>query len=211
MAENKFTSLPCTEFLQQLASKSPVPGGGGAAALAGATGAALGGMVCSLTLGKKKYAAVQDEVAALQQHLTELRERLLALAERDAEVFAPLAACYSMPTETPEQRSAKERAMSAALTDAVAVPLEIMELCAAALPLIDRTAAIGSALAVSDAGCAAAICKAALQSAYLNVLINTKSMTDRGAAEALSARAEALLAGGDGADATFAAVRARLV
>lgn len=201
----------CTRFLAELAGKAPVPGGGGAAALVGAAGVALGNMVGCLTTGKKKYAAVEADIQALNARAEALRRELEALVQADAEAFAPLAAAYSLPKDTPAQAAHKAAVLDAALDTACAVPLEIMQKCAEGIVLVEQYAAKGSVLAVSDAGCAAALCKAALQSASLNVFINTKLMTDRTHAAALDAQADALLNEYvPRADAVFASVTNKL-
>ncbi len=187
------TEKSCAEFVSVLASKAPVPGGGGASALCGAVGTALGSMVGSLTVGKKKYAAVEAEIREYQARCGALQAELLALVEKDAEVFAPLAAAYGLPKDTEEQRLCRERVMEAALAAASEVPLMIMEKCCAAIVLMEQFAAKGSKLAVSDAGVGAALCRAALEGAALNVFINTKAMKDRARADALDARADAML------------------
>ena len=201
----------CTQFLAELAGKAPVPGGGGAAALVGAAGVALGNMVGCLTTGKKKYAAVEADIQALNARAEALRRELEALVQADAEAFAPLAAAYGLPKDTPAQAAHKAAVLDAALNTACAVPLEIMQKCAEGIVLVEEYAAKGSVLAVSDAGCAAALCKAALQSASLNVFINTKLMTDRPRADALDAQADALLNEYiPQADAVFASVTNKL-
>lgn len=201
----------CTQFLAELAGKAPVPGGGGAAALVGAAGVALGNMVGCLTTGKKKYAAVEADIQALNARAEALRRELEALVQADAEAFAPLAAAYGLPKDTPAQAAHKAAVLEAALNTACAVPLEIMQKCAEGIVLVEEYAAKGSVLAVSDAGCAAALCKAALQSASLNVFINTKLMTDRPRADALDAQADALLNEYiPRADAVFASVTNKL-
>lgn len=201
----------CTRFLAELAGKAPVPGGGGAAALVGAAGVALGNMVGCLTTGKKKYAAVEADIQALNARAEALRRELEALVQADAEAFAPLAAAYGLPKDTPAQAAHKAAVLEAALDTACAVPLEIMQKCAEGIVLVEQYAAKGSVLAVSDAGCAAALCKAALQSASLNVFINTKLMTDRPRADALDAQADALLNEYiPRADAVFASVTNKL-
>ena len=186
-------NLSCEGFLEELASKAAAPGGGGASALAGAAGVALGNMVGSLTVGKKKYAAVEADIQALNARAEALRGELEALVQADAEAFAPLAAAYGLPKDTPEQAAHKAAVLKKALDAACAVPLQIMEKCAEGITLAEEYAAKGSVLAVSDAGCAATLCKAALQAASLNVFINTKLMTDRSCAGALDARADSLL------------------
>ena len=181
-------------FLQALSEKTPIPGGGGASALIGAIGIALGSMVGSLTVGKPKYAAVDEEMQRLIRESNALRKELLTLMDRDAEVFSPLARTYAMPTQTEQQRAEKTNAMEPALRAAAEVPLSIMEKCCSALDMISEFAKKGSRLAISDAGCAAAICTAALKSACLNVLINTKTMQDRKYAQLLIDRANQILA-----------------
>ena len=155
----------CGQFLAELAGKAPTPGGGGASALVGAAGVALGNMVGSLTTGKKKYAAVEAGIQALNARAETLRRELEALVQADAEAFAPLAAAYGLPKDTPEQAAHKAAVLEKALDAACAVPLQIMEKCAEGITLAEEYAAKGSVLAVSDAGCAAALCKAALPQA----------------------------------------------
>ena len=176
-----FSTVPCNEFVEVLASKAPVPGGGGASALVGAIGTALGNMVGSLTVGKKKYADVEEEMWELKKKADELQKELLHLIERDAEVFEPLSKAYGMPRETEEEKAEKARVM------------EIVEKCCEAIEIIVEFAAKGSTLAISDAGVGAAFCKAALQGASLNVYINTKSMKNREYAEELNAKCDAML------------------
>jgi formiminotetrahydrofolate cyclodeaminase len=207
----KITDNSCAEFVRVLATKAPVPGGGGASALCGAIGTALGNMVGSLTVGKKRYAAVEPEIKAMQAKCDALQAELLALVEKDAEAFAPLAAAYGLPKDTPEQTAEKDRVMEAALKAACEVPLAIMQRCCEAVELMEGFAAKGSKIAVSDAGVGAALCRAALEGASLNVFINTKAMKDRAAAAAFDAKANALL--GEfvpRAQATFDAVSAQL-
>ena len=205
-----FTQLSCARFIEELASKAPIPGGGGASALVGAVGAALGNMVGSLTVGKKKYADVQEDILTLKARTDKLQAEFLALVERDAEVFEPLSRAYGLPKDTPEQQAEKERVMEAALKEACAVPLQIMEKCGEAIELHREFAAKGTALAISDVGVGVALCKAALQGASLNVFINTKAMTDRAEAERANARAEELLDKyTDLADEIYSAVAAR--
>lgn len=188
-----FSTVPCNEFVEVLASKAPVPGGGGASALVGAVGTALGNMVGSLTVGKKKYADVEEEMYDMKEKATKLQEELLRLVERDAEVFEPLSRAYGMPRATEEEKAEKARVMEGALREACSVPMEIMEKCCEAIKLLEVFAEKGSTLAISDAGVGAAMCKAALLGASLNVYINTKSMKDRDYADELNARCDAML------------------
>ena len=188
-----FSTVPCNEFVEVLASKAPVPGGGGASALVGAIGTALGNMVGSLTVGKKKYADVEEEMWELKAKSDKLQAELLRLIERDAEVFEPLSKAYGMPRATEEEKAEKARVMEIVLKDACSVPMEIMEKCCEAIDIIVEFAAKGSALAISDAGVSVAFCKAALKGASLNVYINTKSMQNREYAEELNAKCDAML------------------
>lgn len=165
-----------TEFSNILSTKEPVPGGGGASAYVGALGIALGEMVGSLTVGKKKYADVEAEIIEYNLKAAEIRHEFEHLVERDAEVFFPLSQAYGMPKDTEEQREEKERVLQEALVDATMVPLEIARLAVKALDLVDAYANKGSVIAVSDAGCAAAFLRASLEGAKLNVLINTRLM-----------------------------------
>lgn len=187
-------NLSCEAFLEDLAGSAPAPGGGGAAALVGAAGAALGNMVGSLTVGKKKYAAVEADILVLNRRAAALRKRLEGLVQADADAFTPLAAAYKLPKETPEQQAHKAAVLEAALEGACAVPLEIMSACCEGITLAVEYAEKGSVMAVSDAGCAALFCKAALQAAGLNVSINTRLMADNAHAAALNAQADAMLA-----------------
>ena len=189
-----FTTKTCEEFVDVLASKAPVPGGGGASALVGAIGMALGNMVGSLTVGKKKYADVEADIIALKEKATALQAK-----------------AYGMPRETEEEKAEKARVMAIVLKDACAVPMEIMEKCCEAIDVIEEFAAKGSALAISDAGVGVTFCKAALLGASLNVFINTKSMADKEYAASLNEKADKMIADySKKADDIFAAVNARL-
>ena len=179
-----FANASCAEFVRVLASNAPVPGGGGASALVGAIGTALGNMVGSLTVGKKKYADVETEILALKAKCDALQQELLDQIAADAEGFAPLAKAYGIPKDDPS----REETLEAATLVACRVPVRIMELCCESLEAIREFAKKGSRLAVSDAGCGAVCVKAALQAASLNVFINTKTLRDRETAESLNAR-----------------------
>lgn len=188
-----FTKQTCEEFIEILASKEPVPGGGGAAALVGAIGMALGNMVGSLTLGKKKYASVQDEIHEIKKRADDLQKELIFLMQRDAEVFVPLSRAYKMPKDTEEQKAKKSRVIAAALKECCDIPLEIMKKCCEAIDLHEEFATKGTLMAISDAGCGVICCKAALQAASLNVFINTKSMEDHIMAGKYNQKANSML------------------
>lgn len=201
----------CDNFVEVLASKEAVPGGGGASALVGAVGVALGNMVGSLTVGKKKYAEVEADIIALKAKADALQKDLLDLMQKDADSFEPLAKAYGLPKDTAEQQAEKARVMEAASREACDVPVQIMEKCCEGIELQKEFAAKGSALALSDAGVGVVFCKSALQGASLNVFINTKSMTDRAYAEEINKKAEAMLTKYNAmADEIFNYVRERL-
>ena len=183
------TLASCREFVTVLASDAPAPGGGGAAALVGAIGTALGNMVGSLTVGKKKYAAVEEEIIALKAKCDELQTKLLNQVEMDEINFLPLAKAYGIPKDDPN----RDKVMEEATIIACSTPMHIMELCCEAIDCIKVFADKGSRLAVSDAGCGAVCCKAALQAASLNVFINTKSLKNREVAEEMNAKAIGML------------------
>ena len=183
------TMESCRKFVEVLASNAPAPGGGGAAALVGAIGTALGNMVGSLTVGKKKYAAVEEEIIALQAKCDQLQKDLLDQVEADEVNFLPLAKAYGIPKDDPN----RDKIMEEATIIACSTPMKIMELCCEAIDAIAVFAEKGSRLAVSDAGCGAVCCKAALQAASLNVFINTKSLKNREVAEQMNAKANGML------------------
>ena len=180
-----FTEHSCREFIDVLASSAPIPGGGGASALVGAIGVALGNMVGSLTVGKKRYADVEEDIIRCKKEADEITKRLLELVAKDAEVFEPLSKAYSLPKSTPEELAKKEEVMAVVLKDACEVPLEIMN-------LMKEFAEKGSRIALSDAGVGATLLKSALQGASLNIYINTKSMKDRVLAQQLNDETDSL-------------------
>ena len=186
-------SMTIQEFLDVLSSKEPVPGGGGASALAGALGNALGQMVANLTIGKKKYALVEDEIKELAERMKGIQGQFTQLADQDAKVFAPLAKCYSLPSDTEEEKAYKAEVMEARLLDASLVPMEIMEKASEMLEIMDILADKGSRMAVSDVGVGVQFIRTALLGAVMNVYINTKSMKNREKAEEMNEKAERLI------------------
>ncbi|MCB6994198.1 cyclodeaminase/cyclohydrolase family protein [bacterium 210820-DFI.6.37] len=188
-----YTKESCESFVKVLSSKEPTPGGGGASALVGAVGTALGSMVGSLTIGKKKYKEVEEEIKAMTGQAQILQQELLELVQKDADSFAPLAAAYGMPKDTRKQQEEKERVLEEALKEACSVPFEIMEKCCRGIDLCGEFAEKGSKLAISDAGAGASFCRAALQSASLNIYINTKSVKDRAFAKEANQKADEML------------------
>ena len=199
------TTASCREFVTVLASNEPAPGGGGAAALVAALGTALGNMVGSLTVGKKKYAEVEEEIIALKAKCDALQTELLNQVEADEVNFLPLAKAYGIPKDDPT----RDAVMEEATLIACSTPMKIMELCCEAIEYIAVFAAKGSRLAVSDAGCGAVCCKAALQAASLNVFINTKTLKNREKAEEMNNYCLKMLSEyGAKADAIFNTVKA---
>ncbi len=186
-------NLSCSDFINKLASNEPVPGGGGASALTAAIGVGLGNMVGSLTVGKKKYADVEERIIQLKKRSDELQERLLDLINEDAKQFKPLSDAYRLPSETDEEKTYKEAQMKICLKMACSVPIEIMELCCEGIDIVSEFAKKGSKLAVSDAGVGASFLRASLIGASMNVFINTKLMKDRDDADELNKKAEDML------------------
>ena len=184
----------CTEFIDVLASSAPVPGGGGAAAYVGAIGMALGSMVGNLTLGKKKYADVQDDIKKILNKAENIQTALIDLVEQDASVFEPLSKAYGLPKSTEEERLYKNKKMEECLKLACSVPLKIMEKAVDAIALHEELADKGTKIALSDVGVGVLFCKSALMGASLNVFINTKLMQDRTYAEAINVSSEKMLA-----------------
>ena len=165
-------------FLDELASGAPTPGGGGAAALAGAMGAALISMVCNLTIGRKRYADAEDEMRSLLDRAEMLRHELQQLAEEDVIVFNRLSAAYKLPRTTDADIAIRRDAIQSALKRATEVPLRTARAAAAIVPLCPPVAERGNQAAVSDVGVAVLLAQAAVRSALLNVDINLRSIED---------------------------------
>lgn len=175
----------CSDFIQDLSSKAPVPGGGGASAYLGALGMALGNMVGNLTLGKKKYAGVEADIIELLAKSEDIIINLKSLVKKDAEAFYPLSQAYGMPQNTEEEKIAKDKELQHALVSATMVPLEICQFCLKAIELHEEYGKKGTRIAISDVGVGVIFCKAALQGAKLNVLINTQLMKNKSLKESI--------------------------
>lgn len=171
-------SWSCEKFVDETFSKAPVPGGGGVAALVGSIGVALSGMVCNLTSGKKKYAMYEDDIQRIIKDSEKLKTELMSLIDKDAENFYPLSQCYGLPANTEEEKAVKEEKMQVALKVAITAPIETVRLSYKAIKLHEELAIKGSKLAVSDVGCGVLCLKAAMESGWLNVMINLKSIHD---------------------------------
>jgi formiminotetrahydrofolate cyclodeaminase len=190
-----FSDVTIREFLDELASPSPSPSGGSAAALSGALGAALVAMVCRLTVGKKNYDDVSAELEAIIPRAEEKRRALLELIDADAAAYNEVIAKYKMPRETEEQKGVRTRAIQIALKDAADVPLQIASACAAVLDMVLPVAAKGNKNAESDAGAAAMLAEAGLRAAAMNVEINLGLIKDDTFVQEMRTRLEPLTRG----------------
>lgn len=184
--------ITVNDFINELSSKSPVPGGGGASALIGAIGVSLCSMVANLTSGKKKYADYQEDIDMVLSRTGESIRKILDLVRKDAEVFEPLSAAYGIPKDEPGRDEKLEKALRAACS----VPMDILRDVADILDIVELLSIKGSKLAVSDIGVAASACRCSMESAVMNVYINTKLMHDRDYAEKINEEAKFILTDG---------------
>ena len=175
----KFADISCKDFVDQLASKNPVPGGGGAAALVGAIGTALSSMVGNLTTGKKKYAEFEEDTQRILKRAQELQQDLMKMIDEDAENFLPLSKAYGMPKDTEEERRLKEETLEKALKQACQVPVRIVKACYEAIQLHAELVDKGSRLAISDVGVGVQCLRAAIISGWLNIVININMIKDQ--------------------------------
>jgi formiminotetrahydrofolate cyclodeaminase len=190
-----FTEKTVTDFVDALASKEPVPGGGSTAALGGALAAALVSMVCNLTIGKKGYESVNAPMGDILQKTETLRRELLDLLESDTQVYAKVMAAYRHPRKTLEEQQAREAAIQDALKEAAEVPMSIAAHCAQVVDLAMPAAEMGNTWAVSDAGVGVLMAEACMHAALLNVSINLSSIRDQAYVDAATARMQAITAG----------------
>lgn len=182
-------------FLDDLASQASTPGGGSAAAFSGAMGAALVSMVCRLTIGKKKYAGVEEEMAAILEQAENLRRHLTEMIHADAEAFNNVMAAYGLPRETDEEKVARGEAIQASLKKAASVPLACARVCSQVIKLTKPAAEKGNVNVLSDAGVAALATYAGLRGAALNVSINLGSITDEAFVNEKQAELDEIMAG----------------
>jgi formiminotetrahydrofolate cyclodeaminase len=190
-----FIGKTVQQFLDELASKAPVPGGGSVSALGGALAAGLVTMVCDLTIGKKQYADVEAEIRKYREQAEALRARLQALLQADVEVYGRLSAAYKLPRETDEEQADRYAAIQEATVEATKVPLEIAEVTAEVVALAAPVAEKGSKVAVSDAGIAAILGEAAVYSALMNVKINLPTLENEAFVRQVRKRMERATAG----------------
>ncbi len=205
------TDQSLDEFLTRLASASPTPGGGSAAAIMGAMGAALVSMVCDVTIGKKGYESVEGEIRAVLAEAERLRLRLAAMVAEDVAAFDGLMAAYRLPKASDEEKNRRATAIQAALEQATEAPLACARVCAEVIALCRRAGEQGYRQVISDAGVAVLAAYAALRSAALNVYINAPALKNRAFAEAAVNELEGILATcGPQSEAVYSLVRAKL-
>ena len=195
----KFKDTAVEPFLEALASRDATPGGGSAAAIIGAMGASLVSMVCNLTIGKKKYAEVEDEMKDILAKADSLRVKLIGMIEDDAKAFDAVMGAYGMAKETDQQKAARNQAIQAALKLATDVPLACARAAREVIDLAAIAADKGNRNVISDAGVGVLAAYAALRSAALNVFTNARMITDKTFAEAKLKELNGLLAGAEGA------------
>jgi glutamate formiminotransferase/formiminotetrahydrofolate cyclodeaminase len=177
-AQKEASAAASQDFLDALAEATPAPGGGSAAAYAGAAGAALAAMVARLTLGKKKYAEVESQMYALLEQAESLRTALTEAIQKDAEAFEAVMACYRLPKDTDEEAAVRQQAIEAAMLNAAQVPLETARMAVKVMELCAQAVAIGNLNAISDGASGAALGRASLTGAGYNVRINVSSLAD---------------------------------
>lgn len=191
-APDSLGTMPMDRFLDLLASSSPTPGGGGIAALAGSLAAGLISMVCCLTIGKPKYAAVEDEVKQLLARAEALRSSLHQLVDEDARAYSGVMDAYKLPRNTDEEKQARSVRIQEATIEASRVPLEVARQCASVIDLASPAARLTNVQAIGDVAMSAYIAEGALQGAIVNIDINLRSIKDREAVESLLDEAFAL-------------------
>ena len=189
-------------FLDALASQSATPGGGSAAAIMGAMGAALVAMVCNLTIGKKNYVAVEEDLKNVRERAEVLRQRLTAMINDDVQVFDKVMGAYAMSRETDLDIAVRAEAIQAALKEATLVPLACARACGEVMELSKLVAESGNLNVISDAGVAVLAAHAALRSAALNVYINAGNIKDKNFVDAKLAELEQILQGPGSLDTT---------
>lgn len=173
------------QYLDEISSNSPTPGGGNVSAFCGALAACLGQMVCELTIGKKKYADVEQEMSEYKNKLITAREKFLELARKDNEAFDKVMSAFKLPKETDEEKQTRNREIQNATKKAAEVPLSVMEEINNLYEILANVFQKGNKNSASDAGVAAILANAACQGAFLNVIINAKGLENRSEANQL--------------------------
>lgn len=163
-------------YIDEISSSSPTPGGGNVSAFSGVLSCSLGIMVCNLTIGKKKYAAVEDEMKEIQIKLEDAKQQLLVLAEKDNEAFNLVMEAFKLPKETDEQKADRTKKIDEATFEAAKVPASVIIVCNSILPCLEAIAEKGNQNSLSDAGVAVSLINTAVTGAYYNVLINCSAL-----------------------------------
>lgn len=188
-----FYKNTCEEFVDMTFSNAPAPGGGSVAALAASLGAALGGMVCSLTTGKKKYAQYEEDIQRLMRELKDLTREFFNIMDEDVENFLPLSKAYGLPSTTDEEKAFKAQELDRCLKLAVQAPVRLLKTSCGSIPLFEELTEKGSKLALSDVGCGIALIRSAMSCAWLNIEININMIKDEAYAEGLRKECTSLL------------------
>ena len=178
------------QYFDDLSSNAPTPGGGNVSALCGALSASLGTMVCSLTIGKKKYADVENEMKELKPKLEQYQKNFFELAQKDNEAFNKVMDAFKLPKETDADKEFRSQKIEEATIEAAEVPSDAMKNCYDILPLLKIVAERGNKNSLSDAGVAIALTRTAVHGAYLNVLINCSSLNNQTIADEIRKRTE---------------------
>ena len=181
----KLIEMKLKDFIEELSSDSPAPGGGSVAALAGALSSALSSMVCNLTIGKEKYKDVEYDMEKILDRVENIRGRFMELVDRDTEAFNRVMDAFKLPKNTEEEKKVRKEKIQEALKEAALVPLETARLCAEMIELCREIAEKGNKNSITDVGVSAIMAKAGLESAILNVKINLKSINDEKFIESL--------------------------
>lgn len=166
-------------FIDEISSSSPTPGGGSVSAFCGVLGVSLGLMVCNLTIGKKKYESVQEEILEIKNQLENFKEKFVELYDRDSQAFDKVMEAFKLPKETNEEKSKRTEAIESATIEATEVPINVIKTSLDALNHLIKLSEIGNQNSLSDAGVAIQLMRSCAEGAMLNVLINTKSLNDR--------------------------------
>ena len=186
------TKKSLQKYLEELSSNSPTPGGGNVAALCGALSASLGTMVCNLTIGKKKYLDVETEMNEMKVKLNVYVDKFISLAKYDNEAFDRVIDAFKLPKETDEQKKLRIEAIEKSTLEAASVPADVIKNCREIISLLETISKKGNQNSLSDAGVAVAVIAAASEGAFLNVLINYSSLSEKQKASGLLMQAENL-------------------
>lgn len=172
-------NLPINTFLDKLGSSDPAPGGGAVAALCGGLGTALTSMVANFTVGRKKYLLHDELMKTILSDLAQVRSELESSIEKDAQVFTSVTDAYSLPNDSPDEKSARTAAIQKSLKEATLVPFEVMVLCKSGLSISAKAMGKSNTNVITDLGAAALLFNAAIKASMLNVLINLAAINDK--------------------------------